>query len=79
MEAHTHSYTTDINNKLKTFPCLLLKAAFACKSMYKLNNMMLAMSKKLNIKAEMMQTVMKRKLGLFGHICRMEDSRKSKV
>ena len=25
-----------------------------------------------------MQTIMKRKLGLFGHICRMEDSREIK-
>jgi len=34
--------------------------------------------KRLNIKTDLMQTIMKRKLGLFGHICRMEDSRKIK-
>jgi len=34
--------------------------------------------KRLNIKADLMQTVMKRKLGLFVQICRMEDSRKIK-
>src|SRR6218665_277031 len=34
--------------------------------------------KRLNIEADLIQTVMKRKLGLFGHICRMEDSRKIK-
>ena len=33
---------------------------------------------RLNIKADLMQTVMKRKLGLFGYICRTEDSRKIK-
>src|SRR6218665_1052379 len=35
--------------------------------------------KSLNIKTDLMQTIMKRKLGLFGHICRMEDSRKVKT
>src|SRR6218665_308532 len=35
--------------------------------------------KRLNIKTDMMQTIMKRKLGLFGHICRMENSRKIKI
>ena len=34
--------------------------------------------KRLNIKADLMQTVKTGKLGLFGHICRMEDSRKIK-
>jgi len=34
--------------------------------------------KRLKIKADLMQTVMKRKLVLFGHIRRMEDSRKIK-
>jgi len=34
--------------------------------------------KRLNLKADLMQTVMKRKLGVFGHICKMEDSRKIK-
>src|SRR6218665_3429152 len=34
--------------------------------------------KRLNIKTDLMQTIMKRKLGLFGHICRMENSRKIK-
>ena len=33
---------------------------------------------RLNIKADLIQTVMKMKLGLFGHIFRMEDSRKMK-
>src|SRR6218665_651918 len=33
---------------------------------------------RLNIKTDLMQTIMKRKLGLFGHICRMENSRKIK-
>ena len=33
---------------------------------------------RLNIKKDLMQAVMKRKLGLFGHICRMEDNRKIK-
>src|SRR6218665_1078144 len=32
--------------------------------------------KRLNIKTDLMQTIMKKKLGRFGHICRMEDSRK---
>src|SRR6218665_57303 len=32
----------------------------------------------LNIKTDLMQTIMKRKLGLFGHIYRMENSRKIK-
>src|SRR6218665_1958054 len=34
--------------------------------------------KKLHIKTDLMQTIMKRKLGLFGYICRMENSRKIK-
>ena len=34
--------------------------------------------KRLNIKTDLIQTIMKKKLGLFGHICRMEDSRKIK-
>ena len=34
--------------------------------------------KRLNIKTDLMQTIMKRKLGLFGHVCRIEDSRKIK-
>src|SRR6218665_240367 len=35
--------------------------------------------KRLNIRTDLMQTIMKRKLGLFGHnICRMENSRKIK-
>src|SRR6218665_726374 len=36
--------------------------------------------KRQNIKTDLMQTIMKRKLELFGHtcICRMEDSRKIK-
>src|SRR6218665_802104 len=33
---------------------------------------------RLNIKTDLMQKIMKRKLGLLGHICRMEDSRKVK-
>src|SRR3984885_2275760 len=33
---------------------------------------------RLNVKKDLMQAVMKRKLGLFGHICRMEDNRKIK-
>lgn len=33
---------------------------------------------KLNIKEDLMQRVMGRKLGLFGHICRMDDDRKIK-
>src|SRR6218665_423100 len=34
--------------------------------------------KRLNIKTDLMQTIMKRKFGLFEHICRMENSRKIK-
>src|SRR5260221_8754759 len=32
--------------------------------------------RRLNITKDLMQAVMKRKLGLFGHICRMDNSRK---
>src|SRR6218665_2497995 len=34
--------------------------------------------KRLNIKKDLMQAVMRRKLGLFGHICRMKNNRKIK-
>ena len=34
--------------------------------------------RRLNIK-DLMQKIMRRKLSLFGHICRMEDSRKIKA
>jgi len=34
--------------------------------------------KRLNIKGDILQTLMGRKLSLFGHICRMDDSRKIK-
>ena len=34
--------------------------------------------KRLNVNEDLMQAVMKRKLGLFGHICRMDNSRKIK-
>ena len=34
--------------------------------------------KRLSIKTDLMQTIMNRKMGLFGHICRMKNSRKIK-
>ena len=34
--------------------------------------------KRLGVKENLMQVIMKRKLGLFGHVCRMDDSRKLK-
>ena len=34
--------------------------------------------KRLNIKTDLMQAVMRRKLGLFGHVWRMKNSRKFK-
>jgi len=33
----------------------------------------------LNIKKDLMQAVMCRKLGLFGHVCRIKNNRKSKT
>jgi hypothetical protein len=35
--------------------------------------------KRLNIKEDLMQAIMKRKLGMFGHICRMKNNRKLKT
>jgi len=34
--------------------------------------------KRLNIKKDLMQAVMRRKLGLFGHVCRMRNNRNIK-
>jgi hypothetical protein len=34
--------------------------------------------RRLDVKENLMQMIMKRKLVLFGHVCRMEDSRKIK-
>ena len=34
--------------------------------------------RRLDVKENLMQVIMKRKLGLFGHVCRMDDSRKIK-
>jgi hypothetical protein len=34
--------------------------------------------RRLDVKENLMQVIMKRKLGLFGHVCRMNDSRKIK-
>jgi len=34
--------------------------------------------KRLNIKKDLMQAVMRRKLGLFGHVCRMKNKIKIK-
>jgi hypothetical protein len=35
--------------------------------------------RRLDVKENLMQVIMKRKLGLFGHVCRMDDSRKINV
>ena len=33
----------------------------------------------MEVRGDIMQSIMKRKLGLFGHICRMDDKRKIKT
>jgi len=72
----TWTYKKADKDKISAFEMYCYRRVLRIRRMQKVKNE--EVRRRLDVKENLMQVIMKRKLGLFGHVCRMNDSRKIK-
>jgi hypothetical protein len=73
----TWTYKKADKNRILAFEMYCYRRILGITWMQKISND--EVRRRLNVKENLMEVIIKRKLALFGHICRMDDSRKIKT